>query len=151
MSPKSGMAPENRVEELELLLRYRHGLGMQSQFFDALTADGKLLGSHCPKCCDRRCPPRLLCPADHAQTEIFELPGEGTLVRATRGQTGTLAGLGSQEACFGEVALDGVSNRVFARIVGVKSDVAGGVRVRLERLDREILHPVQTLVFGPCD
>ncbi len=141
---------DRRIRELDLHLHYRHGLGESAPFFDAL-ADGKAVASLCPKCNDRRFPPRILCPHDRTPTESRKLSGEGVLVRFTIGAASSLLVTDGSDTVFGEVAMDGADNRVLARIEAAADSLAAGQRVRLAEPHGEVGHPIQYLVFEPIE
>lgn len=135
---------------LQLQLTYRHGLGDAAPFFDAL-GRGKLLASRCPQCGDCRVPPRPICPIDHIATELVELSGEGRLLRVTPGPASSLLGETESEPVFGEIAVDGASNRLVARIDADASKLRAGCRVQLAESSHGPVHPIQALVFEPTD
>ena len=137
-----------RITDLDLHLRYRHGFGAASPFFDALLG-GEALASRCPKCDDRRFPPRQICPRDRTPTECCILSGHGTLVRFTVGSPSSLLESAGKTLVFGEVAMDGANNRVFARIELGEEEPAEGLLVELVPWLGNLRHPIQALVFKP--
>lgn len=148
MSAQQNSGARYRILNLDLSLEYRHGLGATTPFFQALIA-GKALASCCPTCGDVRFPPRAICFQDGSSTEEFELTGEGRLTGYTIGQPSALLNEGGKDRIFGEVAMDGANNRVFARIEATESLLAVGQRVHLARPNAELRHPIQAMVFVP--
>ena len=151
-SPLS-QAAGNLVVDLGLSLSYRHGFGDLSPFFKALL-EGRALASRCPACGDVRYPPRLVCPRDGTATQWQALSGEGSLTAFTIGRCRLPLGQDERDHIFGEVAMDGASNRVFARIAAAAEQLQPGVRVRLAPPVAPSLappppHPIQALVFIP--
>lgn len=146
-SPPAG-ATGNLVVDLQLTLSYRHGFGALSPFFQGLL-EGRALASCCPVCGDVRFPPRLVCPHDGAATDWRALSGEGRLVSFTLGRGRLPLQHEAGEQLFGEVALDGASNRAFARIEAPAAQLRPGLRLRLMRPTTPPPHPIQALVFVP--
>ena len=148
MNPQSGADKRYRITDLDLHLRYRHGFGAASPFFDALL-NGEALASRCPTCDDRRFPPRQLCLKDRTPTELCRLRGRGTLVRFTVGSPNSLLKTADRTLVFGEVEMDGVNNRVFARIQLEEKEPTQGLLVELVPWLGNLRHPIQALAFKP--
>ena len=135
---------------LRLTFDYTHGHGALAPYFDALR-NGRVLASACPRCGKSWCPPHLVCPHDHVDTQPCELSGSGTVVAATT----TMSTLPLRRVAalhvFALVRLDGAENAMLARL-GIEPEHAKpGLRVRLAVARDEIPHPAQAAWFVPWE
>jgi uncharacterized OB-fold protein len=139
LSALKGMAPIITKSHYEI--DYIHSYGQDSPFFAGL-ANGKLMGTRCPRCPYTYGTPRLHCMYCGEECDWIELPQEGFI------HTFTVCHYGSQEFLpetpFILILVEwpGVNTLFLSRLVGVDpmapslSWVGMKVRARFKRLSR---------------
>ncbi len=139
LSTLKGMAPI--VVKSHYEIDYIHSFGQDSPFFAGL-ANGKLLGTRCPRCPYTYGTPRLHCMYCGGECDWVELPKEGYV------HTFTVCHYGSQEFLpetpFVLILVEwpGVDTLFLSRLVGVDTSVPSlewvgmKVRAQFKRLSR---------------
>jgi len=128
LSKIKGMAPI--IIKQPYKIDYIHSYGQDSPFFAAL-ANGKMLGTRCPKCGYTYATPKGHCEWDGTETEWIELPKEG------RVHTWTTCFFGSEEFLpetpfnLVLVEFDGADTLFLARLLGAETqDISVGMKIR---------------------
>lgn len=134
------------IDDLSLLVTWRHGRGGLAPFFAALE-QGRILGARCSTCGGTVAPPRVRCAKDGAQMMPVDLPPTGIVRQVTTGVASSLLGAEADEPTFALIQVTGSDNCLLARISATKARVAVGAKVRLARIVRAAKHPAQLLVF----
>jgi uncharacterized OB-fold protein len=131
---------------LELTLRYDHGLGALATYFEGLER-GIAMATTCPACARTWFPPRLTCTCN-ARTPMAwrQLSGTGTVVAVTLCSTTLPFTTTRADFVFAIVQLEGAINRAFGRLT---TALAPGTRVILTRADGDYAHPAQRCLFVP--
>ena len=138
--------------DLNLNLRYAHGLGALADHFQALE-QGRVLAARCADCGRTWFPPHARCPDDGGDCREVELAGDGIVVSETRTRTRlpfTDADTDT-DVTFVLVAMTGADNAAFGRLQGFAGDHAAGLAVHLAVPEGPLGHPAQALVFRPAE
>ena len=128
---------------LKVELDYSYSFGALDQYFKAL-AEGRALGTFCPKCGRTSFPPKLICDIDHSHTEWRELEGTGVVRELTAGVDAH-----GQETQFALIAMDGADNLSLGRLKG--SQFNTGDRIMIDVENPNASHPAQCAVFRPIE
>ena len=131
--------------DLAFTWRYRHALGALAPFFDGLGA-GRAVAARCRTCARAWFPPRADCAEHGGSLEWVDLSGEGTVIALTDGTLARPPSGAPAPARIALVSLDGAENAAIGPVVG-DLPVTIGSRVRLERADGPIAHPIQAMQF----
>lgn len=137
---------ETPTSELRLELKYDHGMGRFTPYFDGLLA-GHAVASQCPACGRTWFPPQARCPDDQTETGWSRLPGSGAVLAVTTTRTKLPFTAAAETYSFVLVAMDGAENAVFGRMQNVECDIAPGSRVELVAPVDEPGHPAQAAQF----
>lgn len=109
---------------------YIHSYAQDSPFFAGL-ANGRLLGTHCPRCGYKYATPRAHCMHCGARTEWFDLPLEGQVHTWTTCHFGSEAFLKETPFHLALIEFDGVDTLFLSRLVGIgQGDIRIGMTVR---------------------
>lgn len=109
---------------------YIHSYAQDSPFFAGL-ANGRLLGTRCPKCNYKYATPKGHCMYCGVRTEWFDLPLEGRVHTWTTCYYGSEAFLPETPFNLILVEFDGLDTLFLSRLVGVEQkDIQIGMRVR---------------------
>ena len=118
---------------------YVHSYKQDTPFFHGL-AQGKLLGSHCPKCVYTFATPRVRCMYCGGPTQWSELPTQGRAQEFLKDVPFTLV----------LVEFDGVDTLFLSRLVGVeRADIHIGLKIRA-RFRRKATWSVRDVYFVPA-
>ncbi len=109
--------------DLTLTLKYSHGLGDLSPYFEGL-GRGLACATRCAQCDQAWFPPRLICPSGHADVAWIELPGTGVIRAVTQGRGRLPFDAHDRRLVLALIAMDGAHNLALGRI-----DSAGNVQV----------------------
>ena len=132
--------------ELDISLRYAHGLGDLSPYFAALTR-GVALATQCKACHRTWFAPRLVCTCGSRDISWRPLVGSGVVRHVTQGRTllpGT-AIVGTFAFCL--IRMDGADNLCLGRVVVDHQKLHPGRVVRLALVARTWAHPAQSCDF----
>ena len=124
---------------LKVELDYSYSFGALDRYFKAL-AEGRALGTFCPRCGRTSFPPKIICDIDHCHTEWRELEGTGAIRELTTGVDAH-----GQETQFALIAMDGADNLSLGRLRG--SQFNTGDRIVIDVEDPNAPHPAQCAVF----
>ena len=130
---------------LTLALRYEHGVGELTPYFDGLR-NRVLQATRCASCGSVWAPPRLVCSCGSALVQWSALSGFGRVVSVTRTPSSLPATQTRGPMGFALVRFDGATNASLVRFEPADALVAGQ-RVTLAPVDGEAGgHPVQSLI-----
>lgn len=139
LSQLKGMPP--LITKYHYEIDYIHSYGQDSPFFAGL-ANGKLLGTRCPRCRTTYGTPRLHCMECGAECDWIELPLEGRIHTFTVCHYGSQAFLKETPFVLILVEWPGVDSLFLSRLLGVDPRKASlewvgmRVRARFRRLSR---------------
>lgn len=138
------------VVELEHQQSYRHSLGENSPFYEAL-AQGSLLGTRCDSCGSTFLAPRTNCVLDGCSASWVAISDVGTIVSQSEiSQRPSFAAMGGPSLILGLVQIDGVDTAVLAELLDssecAASDLHPGDRVQAF-YRTATTHPAQMLSF----
>jgi uncharacterized OB-fold protein len=137
-----------RTVQIELRLRYAHGLGGLAPYFSGLER-GAAMATRCSSCRRTWFAPRLTCTCGGRDLVWVELTGRGTLVAVTRGRA-VLPGTGFVAAAgFALIRLDGADNLCFGRLAPAASRLGPGSALHLARAEQQWAHPAQCAEYVP--
>ena len=111
---------------LKVELDYSYSFGALDQYFKAL-AEGRALGTFCPRCGRTSFPPKLICDVDHSHTEWRELEGTGVVRELTAGVDAH-----GQESQFALIAMDGADNLSLGRLRGSQFNTGDRIVIDVE-------------------
>lgn len=132
--------------DVEIALRYAHGLGDLSPYFSGLIR-GEALATHCDACKSVWFAPRLVCACQNRNLRWQRLAGSGVLCYLTSGRTVLPGTAISGEFVYGLIRLDGASNLCLGRIEIGTGLPEPNQRVRLAVAGRRWAHPSQCSDF----
>lgn len=131
---------------LEIGLRYAHGLGDLSLYFAALIR-GEALATQCKVCQRTWFAPRLTCSCGSQDVTWRLLAGRGVMKHVTSGRA-LLPGTNIAGAfTFGLIRMDGADNLCLGRVVADDREPLPGQTVHLARITRPWVHPAQACDF----
>lgn len=132
---------------LDISLRYTHGLGELSPYFAAL-ARGEALATHCNECKRTWFAPRLICVCQNRDMTWRLLDGSGVLRYLTSGWA-VLPGTSiTGDSVYGLIQLDGADNLCLGRMAVGNTTPQPNQRVRLVLAVRNWVHPSQSCDFS---
>ena len=132
---------------LEIGLRYAHGLGDMSPYFSALTR-GEALATQCKACQRTWFAPRLICACGSRDVTWWPLAGKGILEQVTNGRA-LLPGTNIADIfAFGLIRMEGADNLCLGRVLVGDREAKPGQLVRLVKATRNWVHPAQSCDFA---
>lgn len=132
--------------DLDISLRYEHGLGELSPYFSALT-QGEALATYCDKCERTWFAPRLVCVCGNRRMIWRPLGGGGVLRHLTSGRAVLPGTTITGEFMYGLIQLDGASNLCLGRVIVGNAVPQPNQPVRLVSAERNWMHPSQSADF----
>lgn len=130
---------------LSITLRYDHGLGALSPYFEGLLA-GRLMATTCQSCQSTWAPPRLVCTCGNTTLSWLELSGQGSCTQMTSTLSLLPAAPATQLMTFGLVAFDGATNRALVRLcLDLPTALPARVTLRRRSARPPPGHPVEAL------